>query len=455
MLRFARLFWAAVAATLLTTASVLAQAAPEWMQCVSEDRKTAPDSILNACSAVIAAGSETQPNLAVAYGRRGKAYLDKGEHDKAIADYTKAIEANPRDSFAYNSRGIAYRAKGDLDKAIADYGVAIELDGESASAYTNRGIAYRAKGDLDRAIEDHTRAIEVDAESLAAFHNRSIAYRAKGDLDKAIADANEAIEIHPGYAAAFNNRGLAHAAKGDNDSAIADFNAAIDINPRYAGAYQNRGLAYAAKGDAEHAAEDAAMALAVVQPPPEETPAIAGVATDAPDPAGIEKVALTTDDAPASPFPLVLRADLGAQQLTVIENGRVLHVWPISSGTQGYATPTGTFQPRSANRMWYSRQYNWTPMPYAIFFVRGVAFHGTNVTSRLGRSASHGCVRLATSNAAVLFDLVHKHGFQQTQIVVFGAARHDAPGVARRAAPKREVTAQWGLPDWARALFGQ
>jgi L,D-transpeptidase catalytic domain len=94
-------------------------------------------------------------------------------------------------------------------------------------------------------------------------------------------------------------------------------------------------------------------------------------------------------------------------------------------------------------------------MPYAVFFTRGVAFHGTNFTSRLGKSASHGCIRLATSNAAQLFDLVHKHGFAQTQIIVFGTAKHDAPVVARRVPTARETPASNGLPSWAKALFNQ
>jgi hypothetical protein len=104
--------------------------------------------------------------------------------------------------------------------------------------------------------------------------------------------------------------------------------------------------------------------------------------------------------------------------------------------------------------MWYSRQYDWTPMPYAIFFVRGVAFHGTNITSRLGKSASHGCIRLATSNAAQLFSLVHKHGFAKTQIAVFGSAKHHPAAAAHRTrTPRIESTASSGLPSWANALF--
>ena len=167
--------------------------------------------------------------------------------------------------------------------------------------------------------------------------------------------------------------------------------------------------------------------------------------------------------APDPQITLVLKADLGAQQLTVLEGDTVVRVWPISSGMDGYPTPIGTFQPKSANRMWYSRQYNWTPMPYAVFFSRGVAFHGTDATSRLGTSASHGCIRLATSNAAELFDLVHKHGFERTSIIVFGTPKHDRAAMVRRApsvtreslhtVTRRSMPQFNSLPSWLGPAF--
>jgi lipoprotein-anchoring transpeptidase ErfK/SrfK len=198
--------------------------------------------------------------------------------------------------------------------------------------------------------------------------------------------------------------------------------------------------------------------LSASGPPPEPPMALNGqkVKLEVPELApGQPKSGQTLPfSAPDPQISLVLKADLGAQQLTVLERDTVVRVWPISSGIDGYPTPIGTFQPKSANRMWYSHQYNWTPMPYAIFFVRGVAFHGTNVTSRLGKSASHGCIRLATSHAAQLFDLVHKHGFATTQIIVFGTARHDPSPVANRApTTKAEPAASNGLPWWAKTLF--
>ena len=55
-------------------------------------------------------------------------YGDKGDYDRAIADYDEAIRLDPRYAVAYYNRGVAYCDKGDYDRAIADYNEAIRLD---------------------------------------------------------------------------------------------------------------------------------------------------------------------------------------------------------------------------------------------------------------------------------------------------------------------------------------
>ena len=55
---------------------------------------------------------------------------------------------------AYNNRGSAFHYKGQYDRAISDYNKAIEIDPEYALAFFNRGVAYFKKGDCDKARED-------------------------------------------------------------------------------------------------------------------------------------------------------------------------------------------------------------------------------------------------------------------------------------------------------------
>ena len=92
--------------------------------------------------------------MPTAYANRGWAYNDKGDYDRAIADFDRAIQLKPDYAEAYANRGWAYNNKGDYDRAIADFDRAIQLKPDYALAYANRGLAYNDKGDYDRAIAD-------------------------------------------------------------------------------------------------------------------------------------------------------------------------------------------------------------------------------------------------------------------------------------------------------------
>ena len=121
---------------------------------------------------------------------------------------------------------------------------------------------------------------------------------------------------------------------------------------------------------------------------------------------------------PAQAATLVARVDVAAQKMTVTHHGKVLHEWPVSTAAAGYTTPRGEYRPQRIHKMWLSRTYDNAPMPFAVFYDRGWAVHGTSAVSRLGSPASHGCVRLATPNAEIFYTLVRQVGPGNTRIIV-------------------------------------
>jgi tetratricopeptide (TPR) repeat protein len=66
-----------------------------------------------------------------------------GQYDKAIVDYTRALEVDPANGFAYYNRGITKDRMGDFKGAVADFSSAIALDPKNADFYHNRGFSLR------------------------------------------------------------------------------------------------------------------------------------------------------------------------------------------------------------------------------------------------------------------------------------------------------------------------
>jgi tetratricopeptide (TPR) repeat protein len=86
----------ASAAVMVTLGSAAAQSSQKWAWCVNQGGTFSVDQRIDGCSSIIQSGRETQRNLAVAYYSRGLAYYDKGDDDRAIAEYNEAIRLDPK-----------------------------------------------------------------------------------------------------------------------------------------------------------------------------------------------------------------------------------------------------------------------------------------------------------------------------------------------------------------------
>lgn len=120
------------------------------------------------------------------------------------------------------------------------------------------------------------------------------------------------------------------------------------------------------------------------------------------------------------------------QQMVVSIDGGPTYRWPVSTGRSGYNTPSGSFNAIRLERVYYSKKYDDAPMPNSVFFYGGYAIHGTLEERRLGTAVSHGCVRLARENAAVLYAAVQAHGMSRTHIRITDGPIYGGPPVVAR-----------------------
>jgi tetratricopeptide (TPR) repeat protein len=201
-----------------------------------------PDRNIAGCTRIIADRGESKRVRGIAHVGRGLAFANRGDLDRAVADFTEAVRLNPKDALAYSNRGLAFVNKGEFDRGIADYTMAIRLNPLPRSdlsgvphvnIYHNRGIAWARKGDLDRAIADYDQALRLDPGFAFAHYTRGKAWYDKymgasewvdpKDLDRAITDFSEAIRFDPNNEAYRRARGVAWQVNGNEDLALVDF----------------------------------------------------------------------------------------------------------------------------------------------------------------------------------------------------------------------------------------
>jgi lipoprotein-anchoring transpeptidase ErfK/SrfK len=152
-----------------------------------------------------------------------------------------------------------------------------------------------------------------------------------------------------------------------------------------------------------------------------------GATTATPAPAQPQPLAAPARDmakpAVAAPARVLIAVDKATQRMRVTVDGRLRYSWAVSTGRAPYKTPAGSFRPFRLEKEHYSKEWDDAPMPYSIFFTAaGHAIHASNATRQLGRPASHGCVRLAPSNAAALFTLVRAEGPGATKVTITNGA---------------------------------
>ncbi|MEZ5429035.1 MAG: TonB family protein [Pyrinomonadaceae bacterium] len=179
-----------------------------------------------------ASGSQDREK-ATGYYRNGTKYA-KSDPDRAIAEFTKAIEIDPDYPSPFQGRGDLYREKGDQKAAIEDYTKLIALTPSDANAYFSRAQAYSyiLGGDAS-AIRDYTKAIALNPKFIEAYIGRGYSYYFQEDDGRALADFNQAIRIDPQNADSYNARGMFFSKTLDYNHAIADFKTALRIDPNH------------------------------------------------------------------------------------------------------------------------------------------------------------------------------------------------------------------------------
>ncbi len=206
------------------------------------------------------AGNLVRTNLA-------RAWLQKGDRDKARSLAEQALAENPRNKQAetilagvemkgqnfeaaekHLRRAIAidptfvparsqlgrlYAKQERYSEALEEYRKVIEIAPLSAPEHNSIGEIYRKLGQTEKAMEAYREALRCDAQYFGAYNNLGLRLQEKGRLDEAKALYEKGLAIRPENPILRNSLGTLLALQGDRAGALKEFERATKADPEW------------------------------------------------------------------------------------------------------------------------------------------------------------------------------------------------------------------------------
>lgn len=132
-----------------------------------------------------------------AYVERGNAYRNLNQHEKALEDWSRAIDLDSSSELAYSARGTHYRITGKNAEALVDLDRSLQIK-PNVEAFYQRGQVYASQGRFEEALKDYDQAIELHREVPYLYFARAAARRAVGDMEGASEDQAIAMRLQSG-----------------------------------------------------------------------------------------------------------------------------------------------------------------------------------------------------------------------------------------------------------------
>lgn len=151
------------------------------------------------------AGHPTEPGP---FCERAGARWYAGQLEKAIDDYSQALELEPNDILSLSGRGQVLAETGQHEKAIRDLNLALQLlktipatnpswskwyEQIEAFVRNGRGVALASMGENGSAMEEFELSIRLSSENAWVYYNRAQVYDLARDLEKACSDYQTAL----------------------------------------------------------------------------------------------------------------------------------------------------------------------------------------------------------------------------------------------------------------------
>lgn len=112
------------------------------------------------------AKAEQNPNSGHYYKRIGNDFYKQGQYQRAIENYTKAIQLNDTETIFYSNRARAYKHLGEFQKAFEDAKIAVELDDKNIKGHFLCGQILAEMGKVEPGFDKLNKALSRMTKAL-------------------------------------------------------------------------------------------------------------------------------------------------------------------------------------------------------------------------------------------------------------------------------------------------
>ena len=176
-------------------------------------RRTAPVDAAHRCLHRLIASGTVKGRPREHLRRRGMAWSDKGQLDRAIADFDQALTLVPTSAAIHVERGFAVLTKGDNEAALADFDAAIRSI-QPRAAYLGHGTAQTNLRRYDLADHGFRRGDPARSAIGRRLQQPRLRLSAQPASRTAPSPTDKAIALDPRDPSALSNRGLAYQVQG-------------------------------------------------------------------------------------------------------------------------------------------------------------------------------------------------------------------------------------------------
>ncbi len=207
--------------------------------------------------------SQQSPKSGTLIGNLGWFHYQRGEYDRAIELYKRAIGIQPNTALFYNNMGNAYGLKGQRQEALDAIRKALALKPNYPEAHMNLGLALEAVGDSQNAKTEHEKALALKPNYVDAMTALALLKMKDKDMAGAIALLQKATATRPEFTEAHINLGVAYNDTGRYAEGAEAFKKAIEVGGKYPNIYvahYNLGVSYSNLKALEAAASEFQLA---------------------------------------------------------------------------------------------------------------------------------------------------------------------------------------------------